>query len=129
MLKSCRYCGKIHDSKVICSKKPIRKKFDTEQSKFRSTNAWTKKSKQIKQRDGFLCQICLRKRYATERQYNTQCLEVHHIIKIKDDYGQRLEDSNLLTLCERHHSMADAGVIPAKELKEIAEEQEEKSMG
>lgn len=124
MLKSCRYCGKIHDSKAICPKKPVKKKFETEQSNFRSTNAWTKKSKQIKERDGYLCQICLRDGYRTERQYNSQCLEVHHIVKIKDDYEKRLEDSNLITLCERHHGMADAGKIPARELQEIAMEQE-----
>ena len=33
MLKSCQYCGKIHDSKYICQEKPNRKKEVTEADK------------------------------------------------------------------------------------------------
>lgn len=120
MLKSCPYCGKIHDKKVVCSKKPVPKKYNTDQSKFRSTSAWTKKARSIKRRDGFLCQVCLRELHGTTRKYNAEHLEVHHIIKVKDDFDLRLDDTNLITLCEHHHTMADCGEITAKELKNIA---------
>ena len=43
MLKSCQYCGKIHDSKYICKEKPNRKKEVTEADKFRWTRLWQKK--------------------------------------------------------------------------------------
>lgn len=84
-------------------------------------------SKRIRERDGFLCQICIRKLYQTTRQYNYEHLEVHHIVPVKIDYDLRLEESNLLTLCERHHSMAENGEIPAELLHQIAEEQNRKN--
>lgn len=123
MLKSCSYCGKIHDTKETCPKKPIRRKYGTEQNRFRSKNIWTKKSKRIRERDGFLCQICIRKLYNTTKQFNYENLEVHHIIPVKMNYELRLEDSNLITLCQRHHEMAEAGEIPAEVMQRIVAEQ------
>lgn len=125
MLRSCPYCGRIHDKKYICSKKTIRKKYGTEQNRFRSKNVWTKKAKEIKERDGFLCQICMKKLFETVRQFNSQELEVHHIVPLAEDYDLRLENENLITLCVRHHKMADDGIIPASLLMEIAKENEE----
>lgn len=63
MLKSCKYCGRIHDSKYICPNKPIRNKYkvNTEEDKFRNTYVWQKKRKYIKERDKGLCQVCIRK--------------------------------------------------------------------
>ena len=49
---------------------------------------------------------------------------MHHIVPVKVDYDLRLENENLITLCERHHQMAEAGEIPAKVLHQIAQEQE-----
>lgn len=126
MLKSCPYCGKIHDKKYNCPKKPVRQRQDNRQSKFRSTYKWTKKAQAVKRRDGYLCQVCLRGLYHPERQYETEGLEVHHIQTVASCYEKRLDGYNLLTLCKRHHKMADAGKIPAKELQMIAAEQEEK---
>lgn len=57
-------------------------------------------------------------------RYETEGLEVHHIQTVASCYEKRLDGYNLLTLCERHHKMADAGKIPAKELQMIAAEQE-----
>ena len=124
MLKSCSYCGKIHDSKFICPKKPIRKKRTTEQSKFRSSYAWTKKALAIKKRDGYLCQICIRGLFNPKRKYESRNLEVHHIERVADCYEKRLDGRNLITTCECHHEMADAGLIPVDLLKKIAGEQE-----
>lgn len=126
MLKSCPYCGKIHDKKYNCPKKPVRQRQDNRQGKFRSTYKWTKKAQAVKRRDGYLCQVCLRGLYHPERRYESEGLEVHHIQTVASCYEKRLDGYNLLTLCERHHKMADAGKIPAKELQMIAAEQEEK---
>lgn len=129
MLKSCPYCGKIHERKFICPKKPIpqpRKKFATDQNKFRSKNVWAKKSRAIRERDGFLCQICIRGLYEPEKIYQTDNLEVHHILPLKNHYDLRLEDENLITLCKKHHDMAEAGMISADLLTRIAKEQMKK---
>ena len=122
MKKSCIYCGGIHDSKEVCPKKPLtqkRIKWDTKQSQFRSKSVWTKK------RDGYLRQICLKNLYDTERQYNSRGLEVHHIVPIKENEDLCLEDTNLITLCTKHHKMADSGDIPRDLLRRIARERTE----
>lgn len=128
MLKSCPYCGRIHERNYICPKKPVRtkKEYATDESKFRSKNAWTKKAKEIKRRDGFLCQVCIRGLYEPRKKYEVEHLEVHHIVSLKNDFNLRLCNENLITLCEKHHEMAERGNIPSQLLAEIAQEQEEK---
>ena len=120
MLKSCKYCGRIHDSKIICTEKPKRAKKRTEQSSFRSSYQWTKKSKEIKERDSHMCQACLFKLHDIgTRQYNCKDLQVHHIIPIEEDETLKLDDDNLITLCEGHHKLAESGVIKRETLRNV----------
>lgn len=126
MLKSCKYCGKIHDSKFDCGKKPVRKKQGNNKDRFRWTQAWQKKREEIKQRDKYLCQVCIRKLYNTLEQYNYEDLQVHHAISLEEDFDKRLDNDNLITLCEDHHEMAERGDIPYKIIQSIIEEQEGK---
>lgn len=119
MLKTCSICGKIHDFNKTC-KRVSTKKFTLE-SKFRKSYQWTVKSKQIRQRDKYLCQICIRDKYDTNCLYNYKKLEVHHIVSINEDYNLRLDDMNLITLCRYHHEMAEKQIISKKELIGIVE--------
>lgn len=126
MLRSCQYCGRIHDSKFICPNKPQRINKITEADKFRWTSKWQNKREEIKQRDLYLCQICIRELYDTVYKYNTEELEVHHNIPINEDYNKRLDNDNLITVCDRHHKMCDRGEIPREEVQRIIDEQERK---
>lgn len=127
MLKSCQYCGRIHDSKYDCGKKPKRIiKKNTEAYRFRSTTAWQLKRKEIKERDSFVCQICLRNLYEPERRFETDNLSVHHAIPIEVGWDKRLDNDNLLTCCDKHHEMMEDGRIPYEVAKKIIDEQEEK---
>lgn len=126
MLKSCSYCGKIHDSKYICSKRPQRKKETTEADKFRWTSIWQRKREEIKKRDLYLCQICIRELYNTVTKYNTEELSVHHNTPINEDYNKRLDNNNLLTVCDYHHKMCERGEILREEVQKIIDEQENK---
>lgn len=126
MLKSCKYCGKIHDSKYECSKKPTRKKIRTKPNSFRSTEVWKRKSLEIRERDKYLCQVCMRKLYGAVQQYNNKQIEVHHIVPVAEEWDRRLDNDNLISLCGKHHEMAECGKIPRTELKKIARQQEEK---
>ena len=126
MLKSCKYCMRIHDSKYNCGKKPQRKKHGNDKERFRWTQAWQKKREEIKQRDSYLCQICIRKLYDTHNQYNYNDLEVHHGVPLEEDFEKRLDNDILLTICERHHEMAERGDISRREILDIAGEQEDK---
>lgn len=125
MLRSCKYCGKIHDTKHDCGRKPIYKKTTGGKGYcFRKSEAWTKKSLEIRERDGYLCQICVRKLHNTIRQFNYDTLSVHHIVPVNEDYERRLEDSNLLTVCRMHHEMCEDGLISREEQLRIVKEQE-----
>lgn len=114
MKKSCQYCGKIHDMSFLCQKKK-RKFKSTEESHFRSSSKWTKKSLEIKERDLFLCRICLEKGIA-----KWDGLEVHHIVPISENFDLRLEDQNLITLCQKHHKEAERSEISRTRLMELA---------
>lgn len=128
MLRSCKYCGRIHDTKQDCGKRSARKKIRTMQSRFRSTEVWKKKSEEIRIRDKYLCQICIRNLYGTSKQYNDSGISVHHIIPIVEDWESRLDNDKLIALCEEHHKAADKGDIPRRKLIVIAREQEEKNI-
>jgi 5-methylcytosine-specific restriction enzyme A len=129
MLKSCTYCGGIHDRKFPCPKKPIRKqiKEPTDANRLRNTKAWRMKSKDIRTRDMYLCQICIRNLYHTTNQYTFDTIEVHHIIPLEEG-GSLLSNHNLITVCKYHHNMCESGgEIPRDIQQAIAREQEAKA--
>ena len=124
MYKTCKMCG-IVPTDHICPYRKSRQKSGCRRSDaFRKTKAWTNKSLEIRQRDKFLCQVCLRNRYNTLSFLNYKTVEVHHITPIEEDYNRRLDNDNLISLCSYHHKMADKGQIPREELYEIVEEVE-----
>ena len=125
MKKSCKYCG-IVPYNHVCPHKPKIKKNATETDKFRWTKAWQKKREEIKQRDLYLCQICIRELYNTGNKYNMNNLSVHHNIPIGEDYDKRLDNNNLLTVCSIHHEMCESGEIPREIVQKIIDEQENK---
>ncbi|MDO5346545.1 MAG: HNH endonuclease [Lachnospiraceae bacterium] len=93
---------------------------------FRRTQAWTDKAIEIKQRDNYLCQICIRRLYNTLQQYNYDRLSVHHAIPINTDWERKLDNDNLITICQMHHEMAERGDIPYEVIKNIIDQQEAK---
>lgn len=124
---SCSYCGRIHEKKFDCGKKPVRVKKRYEKDKFRSTYAWQVKTEQIKERDNYLCQFCLRNFNGTKSRINNKNLSVHHAVPLKDDYELRLDDNNLITTCNVHHEMAESGMISLSDVKKVITEQQNKS--
>lgn len=82
-----------------------------------------KETKKIKERDNYLCQICIKELYGTKRKYNHENLQVHHAIPINSNKDLKLDESNLITLCYMHHAMCDRGEIPYTEVKNIINSQ------
>lgn len=113
MLKSCSVCGRIHDDSIVCRRNY---KKNSKAYHFRNSNKWILKREEIKKRDMFLCQICLKCGIYTYKN-----IQVHHIVSINDDYSKRLDSNNLITLCSYHHKQAENGIISKKELYEIME--------
>lgn len=129
MLKSCRYCGKIHKSDFDCGMKPkfkFKKKV-TLNDNFRWTKEWKDKRNEIRQRDNNLCQVCIRDMYRYGAfKYNFNELSVHHCIPLEENYSKRLDDNNLITICATHHEMAESGKITRQEIQAIINEQQSK---
>ena len=128
MLKSCSYCGRIHDSKKECKQKKEaeRKRWEnrkqTKALMFRRSGEWTDKSIQIRKRDNYMCLCCKAMLEGTKKQFNTSGLSVHHIIPIEEAYECRLDSENLITVCGPHHEMCEAGKISKKVQKALVKE-------
>ena len=114
----------------VCPKKPEPKRYDQAWNEkhrgdpervFRSSWAWRAKAEQIRKRDYHLCRVCLDGSYGTPTTPGMPCrLSVHHIVPVAQGWAKRLDDSNLITLCPRHHGEADDGKIPADYLSRLA---------
>lgn len=106
MLVSCRYCGGMHRRGEVCPKKPKRDYTQhgerTEAQRTRSSSAWTRKAVRIKERDKYLCLVCL-----AQGKYTYRDLEAHHIVPIAEEPSLAFEDDNIVTLCQDHHREAD----------------------
>lgn len=121
-LKSCMYCGRVHDTKFRCREKNKRDTYNKSKAgDLRNTYRWRKKREDIKDRDNRLCQVCIRKDYFNPTgQYEFKKLQVHHIESYKENEGLFYDDDNLITLCIYHHERAEDGSIEKSYLKEIA---------
>lgn len=118
MLVSCSRCGKLHPRGYKCNKGRAQR-VDQEAYKLRSSWAWQKKSKEIKDKSKWLCAVC-----KDDGKLVYDALEVHHIVKVTDDKSKAFDDYNLICLCVEHHKLADAGKIKASYLLELAKRRE-----
>lgn len=119
MKRSCKYCGRIHDTKFDCGMKPKRRKTgDTEAEKLRNTYRWRDKREKIRERDHYLCRWCL-----THGRLTYNSLEVHHIVPIEVNPDLALDDDNLITLCSICHEKAERGEIEKNVLLALAQKE------
>nr|DAG81662.1 MAG TPA: NinG recombination protein [Caudoviricetes sp.] len=118
ILRTCPRCGGLHPLGERCYKNSKNYyQHDPEIRKFRNSAEWKKKSEEIRERDKFLCQICLKKNI-----FNYKDLSVHHIQPIAEQPSLRLENSNLITVCEHCHKDCESGKIPRAEQQAIVNE-------
>lgn len=119
MKKACKYCGKIHDRKYICDRKPPAfrgRNNPGREDVFRWSYDWKMKRIEIMKRDRYLCRACFNSLPGTVRRLNNEELSVHHIRPLRTNWEQRLDNGNLITLCRMHHESAESGQIPAEVL-------------
>ena len=146
MLRSCDYCGRYHDDMHPCEQKKaaierkqarikaIRRereypsdsyeyRRDKPEYKFRGSAAWTKRSQQVRERDHYLCLCCQAGLRGTVNRYNDDSehggVQVHHIIPIAEDDSLRLDETNLITVCQKHHKLCEIGIISRQKQKEL----------
>ena len=121
LLKSCKICGGMHPFGVRCPNRGSNKKnYDRDEEKFRGSAAWKKKRELIRQRDGYMCRWCREKGYRNRDSFVLDRLSVHHIVPLAENFEKRLDDDNLITLCERCHEEAEKGVIDKHDLMRLA---------
>lgn len=77
------------------------------------------KSKEIKERQNYLCPVCL-----SHGDLRPKRLETHHILKLRLRPDLLLEDENLIALCEEHHEQADRGEIDEAQLRSYVEKRD-----
>lgn len=118
LYKACSRCGQIHIHGQKCYKNSRNYyQGDAEIRKFRNSTAWRKKSEEIRERDNYLCQICLKNKAFTYKD-----LSVHHIIPVNESQELRLDDTNLITVCEHCHKLCESGKITRTEQQAIVYE-------
>lgn len=120
MYKACSKCGKIHDVNYKCHHDQMHK--NEIERKQRSRYVWTVKSKQIREKANYLCEVC-----RDQNIYTYTSLEVHHIESLKQNKDKFLDDYNLVCLCQKHHKMAENGLIDVEYLKNLAYRRENES--
>lgn len=112
---SCSKCGSIHAQNYSCQfNKKDYSRWKTDKDKLRGTNRWRNKSLEIKEAANYLCEVC-----KAQGIYNYKNLEVHHIIKLRDDPTKLLDNDNLICLCKEHHIQADNNEIKINYLKKL----------
>lgn len=132
MLRSCQYCGRVHDTTYICPQKEAAverrenrsntHKADAASTHVRHKNYWKKLSKTVRHRDMNLCLCCKAKLEGTVRQYNTEKLSVHHIVPINEDETKAFDQRNLITVCQVHHDMCEKGQISREKQRKLVRE-------
>lgn len=140
MLKTCKYCGRIHDIRHICQQKATRisannYRHGTAADKFRRSLAWTEMSRRIRARDFFMCLCCadgIPKDDGTFNTIETDNISVHHIIPIEENYELRLDETNLISVCSSHHEACESQQISRDRQHELVNrsiERREKNAG
>lgn len=88
------------------ARREVNKAYDTARQreephirKFYNSNRWREISKQVKLRDDYLCQECLR------NNIYKPCDVTDHIIEIKDNFEMRWDIENMESLCHLCHSV------------------------
>lgn len=120
-LKTCTYCRKIHGKEINCKAKKgyyrdknARYQKDKDYIKFIKSKQWYNKSQEIKLLDSHCCLVC-----KSLDLISPVYLEVHHIVKFRNNSSLKLDNDNLITLCIAHHKMADANKISTNELHRL----------
>ena len=122
MFKACSRCGKIHPANVSCSKG--RTYSGGEERRLRSSWAWNKKSREIRDKAQHLCEVC-----RDQGRYTHDNLEVHHIEKVSEHPERLLDDNNCICLCVEHHKEADAYALSKEYLYMLVHKREERIPG
>lgn len=106
-LTTAKYCD-VHQAKQLQEKKESNRLYDKYQrdersARFYKSKEWKRVRQYVLKRDRYLCQHC----YKQDRLVAAQM--VHHIVEVKEDWNERLNTDNLVSLCHSCHNKAHGG--------------------
>lgn len=120
ILKTCSRCGKMHELGHKCYANTNQYyKGNADIRAFRNSAEWHSKTEEIRQRDKQLCVICF-----SQNIFNYKNLSVHHITPLAEDWSKRLDNNNLITVCEEHHRQCELGKIKRADQFKFTKEME-----
>lgn len=123
----CTYCGKLNPYRIEClcegkqrAKAEQTKRYDRTVRRatnkmyddFYHSKAWYMQRDYINRKYNGLCLHCLIVKNKITTKENEKII-VHHIESLKESWGKRLDENNLLTLCHTDHE--DKDVADSKE--------------
>lgn len=117
VLQSCQYCGRMHPVGFTCTRKPQKRRKNTEAQRFRDSYQWRKTRKNVNDRDGHMCRICL-----LAGEIVIEGLSTHHIIPLEETMDYADVEEWCITLCEPHHEEAERGDFDREMLHRLAME-------
>ena len=108
LTKLCAKCGRVMElGSALCpacqAKADSRHKQynnnvrDKRSARFYASPQWIRLRDLTMARAGYQCQMC------KQQGRVTPATEVHHIVPIRVDWSKRLDASNLISLCHKHH--------------------------
>ncbi len=119
MMRSCKWCGRMHPVGYECPAKPkqrndYRRRL-TDARAFRNTAEWRRVRAEVNERDAHLCRLCLASGVRSDVG-----LSAHHIIPLVETLDYAADPEWIITLCHDHHERADHGEYSRDELHLLA---------
>ena len=109
LLRLCTYCkAKVpFGTKCTCEIQHTKDKYnqykhdrkDKQEQNFYSGRDWIRLRDMIRCKHNGMCVIC----YMKDKQITQQNV-VHHIVELKENFDLRLDEENLICLCNNHHN-------------------------
>lgn len=91
--KYCESCSIKYDARTKRRHKQYSKgRTDTKEQGFYNSSSWRRIKERVKFKDGGACLLC--------KEFMDR---VHHIEELKEAYDKRLDEDNLISLCESCH--------------------------
>lgn len=113
---SCTECGKkikrtsrdVYSGKNIFCDRRCANRYHSRKNPSRYGGTWSRRTREIKERDKFTCQMCGR----SKNYDNNTKLEVHHIIPATkfEDPNEAHYDENVVTYCRECHYIAESKI-------------------
>lgn len=107
-----RYCGEHKDYDKDKYKEYKRERKDIKEQRFYSSHEWIRVRDLVSAKFNYLCINCLINKEEIVFKDN-----VHHIEELKEDWNKRLDEDNLIPLCDECHKKVHLEYLKGEKFK------------